>query len=50
MNVYESEVDKHPFPRSEKNIRALAIFRGATCGVEYAEAFQIIKLYKFEKL
>lgn len=50
IKIYESEIDNHPFPRSEKNIKALATFRGASCGVEYAEAFQIIKLYRFEKL
>lgn len=50
MRIYESELGKHPFPRSEKNIRALATFRGATCGVEYAESFQILKSYRFERL
>lgn len=43
MNVYQSEVGEHPFPRSEKNIRALATFRGATCGCEYAESFMLLK-------
>ena len=43
MNIYESEIGKHPFPRSGKNIRALATFRGATAGVDYAEAFMILK-------
>lgn len=43
MNVYESEISAHPFPRSGKNIEALATFRGASVGVEYAEAFQLIK-------
>jgi LmbE family N-acetylglucosaminyl deacetylase len=50
MKIYDSELGEHPFPRSERNIRALATYRGATCGVEYAEAFQIIKSYRFEKL
>ena len=50
MRIYESELGEHPFPRSERNIRALATFRGATCGVEYAEAFQILKSYRFERL
>jgi LmbE family N-acetylglucosaminyl deacetylase len=50
MRVYESELGEHPFPRSERNIRALATFRGASCGVNYAEAFQILKSYRFEKL
>lgn len=43
MKVYESELGEHPFPRSLKNIEALATFRGASVGVEYAEAFQLIK-------
>ena len=44
MQIYESELDEHPFPRSERNIEALATFRGATVGVEYAESFQVIKI------
>ncbi len=43
MSVYESEMEEHPFPRSNKNIKALATFRGATAGVEYAEAFHLLK-------
>lgn len=43
INIYSSEMEEHPFPRSEKNIKALATFRGATSGVEYAEAFMILK-------
>ena len=43
MQVFKSEIDKHPFPRSERNLRALAIFRGATCGCEYAESFVLLK-------
>lgn len=50
MRIYKSELGEHPFPRSERNIKALATYRGATCGVEYAEAFQILKSYRFEKL
>ena len=43
MAIYESELGEHPFPRSNRNIEALATFRGASVGVEYAEAFQLIK-------
>ena len=43
MKVYHSELGEHPFPRSIRNIEALATFRGASVGVEYAEAFQLIK-------
>lgn len=45
LNIYESEIGIHPFPRSLRNIEALATFRGATSGVEYAEAFQLILLF-----
>lgn len=43
MQVYESEIGEHPFPRSLRNMEALATFRGASVGVEYAEAFQLVK-------
>jgi LmbE family N-acetylglucosaminyl deacetylase len=43
MGIYSSEVGEHPFPRSIENIKALAHFRGATAGVKYAEAFQLLK-------
>ncbi|MCO6494364.1 MAG: PIG-L family deacetylase [Bacteroidetes bacterium] len=44
MKIYESEIGEHPFPRSLRNIEALAVYRGASAGVEYAEAFQLLKL------
>jgi LmbE family N-acetylglucosaminyl deacetylase len=43
MKIYESEIDVHPFPRSITNIKALAQYRGASVGVNYAEAFQLLK-------
>jgi LmbE family N-acetylglucosaminyl deacetylase len=39
MKIYESEIGTHPFPRSLRNIEALATYRGASIGVEYAELF-----------
>lgn len=43
MRNYTSELAPHPFPRSEKSIRALATLRGAAAGVEAAEAFMLVK-------
>ena len=43
MEVYESEIGEHPFPRSERNILALGTLRGATCGCDYAESFVLLK-------
>jgi LmbE family N-acetylglucosaminyl deacetylase len=43
MKIFESELDQHPFPRSLSNMKALAHLRGATAGVVYAEAFQLLK-------
>ena len=43
MKIFKSEIEEHPFPRSERNLRALATLRGATCGCEYAESFMLLK-------
>jgi len=43
MSLYETELQPSPLPRSLESIRALARFRGATVGVEYAEAFMLIR-------
>ncbi len=43
MKVYKSEINKHPSPRSEKSIKALATFRGSTSGCNFAESFMLLK-------
>lgn len=43
MKIFKSEIREHPFPRSKRNLRALATLRGATCGCEYAESFMLLK-------
>jgi LmbE family N-acetylglucosaminyl deacetylase len=43
MKIFASELREHPFPRSIKNIKSIATYRGASVGVNYAEAFQLIK-------
>jgi len=43
MDVYTGETGKHPFPRSNDHIRALALHRGAAANCEYAESFILLK-------
>jgi len=43
MKLYKDEIKKHPFPRSEKCMRALATLRGAQAGCESAEGFAALK-------
>jgi LmbE family N-acetylglucosaminyl deacetylase len=43
MKVFESEIGDHPFPRSVRNIKALATFRGASSNCNYAESFMLLK-------
>lgn len=43
MKIYSSELGNHPFPRSLRTIEAQALLRGSQAGVEYAEAFMLIK-------
>jgi len=46
MKIFKSEMDEHPFPRSERNLRALGTLRAATAGCEYAESFMLLKEIK----
>ena len=48
MAMYESERHAELMPRAASAIRALARFRGATVGVEYAEAFVLIHALDWE--
>ena len=43
MSLYESEAQGDPGPRGPSAIRALARMRGATVGVDYAEAFTLVR-------
>lgn len=43
FEAYESQVQAFPHERSSEAIRALARFRGATVGVEAAEAFVMVR-------
>lgn len=43
MSLFEGEMGKFPFPRSEECLRALATLRGAQANCLSAEAFMILK-------
>lgn len=43
MAMYETETQPDPMPRGPSSIRALARYRGATIGVDYAEAGMLIR-------
>jgi hypothetical protein len=47
MKYYESEYRAYPHPRSMEGIEYLARRRGLEVGLEYAEAFHIVR--KIEK-
>lgn len=43
MSAYKNEVRLNPHPRSLEKIKALAEIRGAASGLNYAEAFMLIR-------
>jgi LmbE family N-acetylglucosaminyl deacetylase len=43
MQIYETELHPGFLPRSPSALRAMARFRGATIGVEYAESFMLVR-------
>lgn len=43
LKIYDTEMGTAPFPRNYDAIKALALLRGGTSGVKYAEAFKIVK-------
>lgn len=43
MSLYHSEIQPFPLPRALESMRALARYRGATIGAEFAEAFMLVR-------
>ncbi len=43
IKCYKKEVYNWPHPRSEKGVRTLAMFRGQSVGLKFAEAFQLLR-------
>ncbi len=46
LKYYKTEINKYPHPRSTEGIRALSMYRGIQSGFKFAEAFQIIRVFK----
>lgn len=44
MNIYKSEIKPYPHPRSEEAVRSIARRWGSLVGVNYAEAFEVIRI------
>ena len=43
MKLYPTQLREPPHIRSPENVRALAYLRGSEIGVEYAEAFTVLR-------
>lgn len=43
VNCYRKEIFKWPHPRSTKGVKTLAMFRGQSVGLKYAEGFQLLR-------
>jgi N-acetylglucosamine malate deacetylase 1 len=46
LELYSSELNLHPHPRSKKYVKSLARIRGGESGSNYAEAFHIMKSFR----
>lgn len=46
LSLYDSEIRKYPFPRSNEGVRALSMNRGMQAGFPYAEAFFLVRVLK----
>ncbi|MDF9745850.1 PIG-L deacetylase family protein [Natrinema salsiterrestre] len=46
FNAYKTEIREYPHPRSPEALRAIARARGASSGFEFAEAFDVLRMYR----
>lgn len=46
LNAYSIEMRESPHARSNNNIEAISVFRGNSVGVDFAEAFQVVRIIK----
>ena len=43
MECYSSQIKEYPNPRSKDGIKALAMYRGSTVNIQYAESFMLVR-------
>lgn len=46
LQCYQTEMREPPFPRSKRGVKTQASLRGSQAGVNYAEAFELIREFK----
>jgi LmbE family N-acetylglucosaminyl deacetylase len=46
LECYETEMREFPFPRSWEGVKNLAVKRGMQAGIEFAEAFQLVREFE----
>ena len=46
LNCYITEAKPFPHPRSKESLMARAVYWGSYCGLEYAEAFEVVREVK----
>ena len=46
MSEYKEQIMEYPSPRSVEGLKALAMHRGSTVNVDYAESFMLIREIK----
>ena len=46
MEIYESDAQPFPYPRSPEALRAIAQTRGSTAGLKAAEGFELVRCIK----
>jgi LmbE family N-acetylglucosaminyl deacetylase len=50
LAAYKSEIKPFPYPRSREGLLALAQFRGMQCNSNFAEGFQLVREFYFNRL
>tara|TARA_R100000152_G_C6778969_1_gene210137 strand:+ start:1772 stop:2344 length:573 start_codon:yes stop_codon:yes gene_type:complete len=46
LKLYETEIQHWPYPRSKEGVYSLAKIRGSQSGVDFAEAFKLVRSFR----